>query len=805
MMRTLFVTWFAPDSFPPRKRRTAGRPARRSRWRVPRLEWLEDRIVPNTYFVAPTGNDGNNGITAPFLTIQHALNVAAANPGPDTINVAPGTYQEQLTINDPSMVTLTGADAANTIIKSPPTLSPDASGRQVIVEMASPANVVMSGFTVEGPTSSVIPTDIGIDFGILAVGAGTLDLSATTVTAIHGALSITGQQTGHGIGVGDSATNRIGFANIHGVTVTDYNKSGIRITGAGTTATITGNTVTGSGPTSAIGQNGITISAGGVATVTGNTVSANEFTGTNSGPDPFTNTEVEGIIDLGGGDGVTIAGNNVFNNDIGIYSASLASPSPVSITGNTVHDNRFDGVFLEAGIATASNNTIFNNPNGLVVLSFDGRTQNSVATVTGNTIFSNSEKGVWVVDESDTGAFPIVTVFQNTINNNGTGVVVGGGPPGTTQSQNDHTIISQNSIFANSPGIGIDLNDDGVTLNQPGGTRPGPNNFVNFPVLTQATIEGPNLDLEGFARPGSVIELFIADPDPTGFGQGKTYLVTLTEGSAADLDNTTGSYGPGPVNGLVQGSDTTNRFRFVIPLASLPAPVAAGAVLTSTATLDDQFTSEFSGNITVTQLPPPSPPPPPPEADVSLTKQVNQTNSIFGTPVTFTLIVHNNGPDTATGVVATDVLPAGLVFVSATPSQGSFDAGSGRWTIGTLANGASATLQITSLVAVIGPVTNTASVTALQADPDPANNVSSETMDGLFSAEQVSKRLFLSSSDPPNTAMVAAEEAMFNAWMATAVNLWEALWSVAQSLLAARNDPGPGNGGVALLQGTWFG
>jgi len=39
---------------------------------------------------------------------------------------------------------------------------------------------------------------------------------------------------------------------------------------------------------------------------------------------------------------------------------------------------------------------------------------------------------------------------------------------------------------------------------------------------------------------------------------------------------------------------------------------------------------------------------------------------------------------------------------------------------------------------------------------------------------------------------VAGEEAMFNDLMAMAANRWNELWSAAQNLLAARNDPGPG-------------
>jgi uncharacterized repeat protein (TIGR01451 family) len=194
----------------------------------------------------------------------------------------------------------------------------------------------------------------------------------------------------------------------------------------------------------------------------------------------------------------------------------------------------------------------------------------------------------------------------------------------------------------------------------------------------------------------------------------------------------------------------------------------------------------------------------PSQADLVLIKQVNQTNPIFGTPVTYTLIVHNNGPDTATGVVVTDIVPVGIVFVSATPSQGSFDAASGQWTVGTLPSGATATLQITGIVATIGPITNTSSVAGMQFDPDLGNNVSSVTIDSMLTAGQVSKQLFLSSSDSPsNAAMLAAEEAIFNALLPMWVKTWDALLSLAQRVLASLG--GPGNGGVAVFKGNWLG
>jgi uncharacterized repeat protein (TIGR01451 family) len=302
-------------------------------------------------------------------------------------------------------------------------------------------------------------------------------------------------------------------------------------------------------------------------------------------------------------------------------------------------------------------------------------------------------------------------------------------------------------------------------------------------------------------------------PDPaTNVTVQDSLLVGLTFVSATPSQ---GTYDPATGVWTVGTVDT----QFVRTL-QIVARVTVPGALTNTATIghSDQFDpnpDNNSSSVTETGISPPAPPPPdpspapplppplpPPEADVTLTKQVNQSDPIFGTPVTYTLIVHNNGPTTATDVVATDTMPAGLMFMTTVPSQGSFNPGSGQWTIGTLPNGATVTLQITDLVAAIGPITNAASVTARESDPDPANNVSSVTIDSMRSAALVSKSMFLSSSDPSN-AQMAAEEAMFDALMPRWANLWDALLSVEQNMLAAQN--GPGNGGVPIFEGNWSG
>lgn len=71
-----------------------------------------------------------------------------------------------------------------------------------------------------------------------------------------------------------------------------------------------------------------------------------------------------------------------------------------------------------------------------------------------------------------------------------------------------------------------------------------------------------------------------------------------------------------------------------------------------------------------------------------------------GAKVSFRITVTNNGPEDATNVVLTDSLPEGLTATSGNGvvSTGSYNATSGLWEIGSLANGASATLTLVGIV-----------------------------------------------------------------------------------------------------------
>src|SRR5690606_37905671 len=117
-----------------------------------------------------------------------------------------------------------------------------------------------------------------------------------------------------------------------------------------------------------------------------------------------------------------------------------------------------------------------------------------------------------------------------------------------------------------------------------------------------------------------------------------------------------------------------------------------------------------------------------PTANLGITKTVDDNSPSVSQNVTFTLTVTNNGPDDATGVTVTDELPSGYTYVSHSTEDGSFDEGTGEWTIGNLSNGNSATLTITATVLSSGNHTNTATVTANEFDPTTGSNTDSETV-----------------------------------------------------------------------------
>lgn len=110
------------------------------------------------------------------------------------------------------------------------------------------------------------------------------------------------------------------------------------------------------------------------------------------------------------------------------------------------------------------------------------------------------------------------------------------------------------------------------------------------------------------------------------------------------------------------------------------------------------------------------------QADLSVSVSGNSVS--YPGNITYTLAVTNNGPSTATGVILTDTLPAGLTFVSATPTQGTCGLPNVTCTLGTISSGSTVTVSVVATPGAAGGYPNTASVTGTINDLDNANNSS---------------------------------------------------------------------------------
>ncbi|HKQ53248.1 MAG TPA: DUF11 domain-containing protein, partial [Pyrinomonadaceae bacterium] len=222
----------------------------------------------------------------------------------------------------------------------------------------------------------------------------------------------------------------------------------------------------------------------------------------------------------------------------------------------------------------------------------------------------------------------------------------------------------------------------------------------------------------------------------TNSGTGATAgVVTVTDTLPAGLTPTTAT-GTGWTCNIVAQTVTCTRSNVLNSGASYPAisitvsvAQTAASSLTNTATVSgggQAVTSNDSASDPTTVVS---------SSDLSLTKTTTSPGSGVGTNATFTITVSNAGPTNATGVAVRDQLPAGLTYVSSTPSVGSYNSGTGVWTVGNLANGTSATLTLVARVDALGAITNTAQVSAAnEPDPDSTPNNSNAAEDDQASA-----------------------------------------------------------------------
>jgi len=257
------------------------------------------------------------------------------------------------------------------------------------------------------------------------------------------------------------------------------------------------------------------------------------------------------------------------------------------------------------------------------------------------------------------------------------------------------------------------------------------------------------------AGPDAAAGVVVSDPLPAG-------LSCVSDTASVGSISACGSTITWTVGGLADGASAT---------ATITVEVHADSgTITNTAT-ESQTTADPTGTQTASAAVSPLP-----AANVSISKTVPNATPADGTDLTYTLKVSNAGPDTAAGVSVSDPLPAGLTCVSDTASVGSIS-GCGptiTWTVGSLANGATATATITVEVnADSGTITNTATETQTTADPTgvqtssvpiqptPAANVSiSKTVSDATPADgsDVTYTLKLNNAGPDAAAGVAVSD-----------------------------------------------
>lgn len=312
--------------------------------------------------------------------------------------------------------------------------------------------------------------------------------------------------------------------------------SGINIDGSGAANNVVqgnliGTDITG---TVALGNRraGILISTGSANNTVGgsaagarNVVSGNNASATSPGIEIYqsTNNRVQGNyvgVDITGNVRLANTGDGVLMTDAGGFTGATGNIVGGSGAGerNVVSGN--SGVGVKSNGAFAGSETIQGNYIGV--------------GADGATLIPNGSHGVQIISNSSntiggtTGitAGACTGACNNIYANAGAGIKI---DSGTTN------VIRGNSISDNSA-LGIDLGTAGVTPNDANDPDTGANNLQNFPVITAATYDCAlgTLKVDGTLnttpnRTGLVIELFSnAASDPSGNGQGRTYLGTIT-------------------------------------------------------------------------------------------------------------------------------------------------------------------------------------------------------------------------------------------------------------------------------------
>ncbi|TWU38935.1 hypothetical protein Q31b_40130 [Novipirellula aureliae] len=217
------------------------------------------------------------------------------------------------------------------------------------------------------------------------------------------------------------------------------------------------------------------------------------------------------------------------------------------------------------------------------------------------------------------------------------------------------------------------------------------------------------------AGPSDATGVFVTDSFPAG-----VELVSATPGQGGSFNTTSGQWNVGVVRANQSATLTLiGRITDVGSYTNSAEVTAANQfdINSTPSNNDPDENDQASVDFRV------------PVADLSILKTVSNANANVGETVVFRVELTNDGPDAATDVVVTDILPLGTSFDGVSFGAGEYDATTGIWDVGTVPADSMVTLNISAIVDSIGEKVNVARVTRVnEFDPDsiPGNNDLSE-------------------------------------------------------------------------------